>query len=1203
MSGLQMNTRRLLLCSYYMPQADLDSYSRRLFHFVEFLREAGWSVTCVASNPKGTPECATLLEEKGIAVHVGLEEHVERLASAETFDVALLGFWHIAGPAMKVLRRRSPATRLIVDSGDLHFLRRTRKILWESAPCGDVDLDPHYAWETISELAVYAAADAVLAVSRKEARMIGDFLCDPTRAFAVPDCEDLPLSPVPFDERRGMLFVGNYQHPPNVEAVEFLCKEILPQFDPALLAEHPVDIVGSHMTDAVRKYGEGLPGARMVGWIPSVVPYLERVRVSLVPLLNGAGTKRKMIQALAIGTPTVATRIGAEGFDLSSEEHVLIADDPFEFANAAARLLQDAELWERLALQGRGYMLAEHALARGRHCLMEAIAAVLARPPRQAVIRARAARPGKLSYREYLQIVQRTRETVCQVVPSQSTVLVVSKGDDALLDFGDRIAWHYPQHLDGRYAGYYPGNSAEAILHLEEQLGRGADFLVFPRTAFWWLEHYADLRHHLEARYRLVTRDPTTCLIFWLREPPAPGGAQAGQALVLPESAGETAPEAPPVLAPRSEPASPLWRRPVALEISVPGIAGETLASIKVLVIGAYLADSLNNIDDIVLSLSQSTTCAVSQRWAALGGGPPTAAVARVTTHQLPQRRPKLEILNELLRQEDLGDFDYVLVCDDDIALPEGFLDRLVALQSDLGLVVAQPALTPTSIIHQTIVEQQRGVAARETRVVATGPVVSFHRSVFSRLFPFNLTTLAGWGNGLLCASDLLLGGERMGIVDAVPVEHGVRALTGLGSGDKAAHQLEYSSALPAARAAEDSFRVIGVAACAGTNGKSQLRMQRISWPKMDPCLSVVIPTHNRAPLLEAALASLASQSLSPSKFEVIVVDDGSTDATPEVCERWSSRLPLNRMGIRQSGIAAAKNLGVFAARGPIVLYFDDDDLADENLLAEHLKTHARYPLDNVAVLGYTDWAPTLAVTDVMHFVTDIGHYLFSYTNLRDGQRLDFAYFWGGRTSCKKSLITRFGVFRQEFEFGSEDIELGFRISKRLLEQRLLHRSFEVDKNDEDLKQSLASIGLVVVYNRAAIQHMNRAITYDAFCRRCERQGKSQWQFSRLHKDSLVHEWCQTDDAMDRWSQLRDALPANVARVHELERMLAGGVGEDERRAVLPELHKLYWWTFNAFKTKGIAEAMVAEAQPPTGYPDSAKTLASHEHDRALLPI
>ena len=82
--------------------------------------------------------------------------------------------------------------------------------------------------------------------------------------------------------------------------------------------------------------------------MPSLVPYLQRARISLVPLLHGAGTKRKVLQALAAGTPTVTTSVGAEGLEIRDGKHALIADDPAAFAAAVERLLHDPELWARL---------------------------------------------------------------------------------------------------------------------------------------------------------------------------------------------------------------------------------------------------------------------------------------------------------------------------------------------------------------------------------------------------------------------------------------------------------------------------------------------------------------------------------------------------------------------------------------------------------------------------------------------------------------------------------------------------------------------------------------------------------------------------------------------------------------------------------------------------------------------------------------
>ena len=168
------------------------------------------------------------------------------------------------------------------------------------------------------------------------------------------------------------------------------------------------------------------------------------------------------------------------------------------------------------------------------------------------------------------------------------------------------------------------------------------------------------------------------------------------------------------------------------------------------------------------------------------------------------------------------------------------------------------------------------------------------------------------------------------------------------------------------------------------------------------------------------------------------------------------------------------------------------------------------------------------------------------------GQPLDFTYFWGGRTSCKRSFLERHGFFHEQFHFGSEDIELSYRLSHQ---------------------------GLGVILNRCAVQYMNRGVTYDEFCRRCERQGRSQFQFSQLHSDQTVQTWCGVTGAQERWQEHEPLLAEKVAMVHETESLLKARMGVEERAALINELHKLYWWTFDTFKLKGIVEKMNSAPQ------------------------
>lgn len=142
--------------------------------------------------------------------------------------------------------------------------------------------------------------------------------------------------------------------------------------------------------------------------------------------------------------------------------------------------------------------------------------------------------------RWYTDVVERTRAAVRASVPKRARVAVISKGDDELLQLEGREAWHFPQTDTGLYAGFYPEDGTAAVAHLEGLRGKGADFLVIPASAIWWLDHYPELREHLDATCRLVADDPSTCLIYSLR---VPAGAQGPGRDEAELAAAQTAPQ------------------------------------------------------------------------------------------------------------------------------------------------------------------------------------------------------------------------------------------------------------------------------------------------------------------------------------------------------------------------------------------------------------------------------------------------------------------------------------------------------------------------------------------------------------------------------------------------------------------------------------------------------------------------------------
>lgn len=313
------------------------------------------------------------------------------------------------------------------------------------------------------------------------------------------------------------------------------------------------------------------------------------------------------------------------------------------------------------------------------------------------------------------------------------------------------------------------------------------------------------------------------------------------------------------------------------------------------------------------------------------------------------------------------------------------------------------------------------------------------------------------------------------------------------------------------------------------------------------PALSAVVCTYDRADLLRLTLESLCRQTLRRDAFEVVLVDDGSTDHTREVARSFESRLPLRYSHQRNAGLASARNHGLFCARGEIVLFLDDDDVADHGLLEAHRDAHRRFPEPSIAVLGYTGLDPAIADDPLMQFVTEVGCFLFSYPRIAAGGFLDFSYFWGGRSSCKRAFLLDHGVFNPVFRFGCEDIELAFRLSRN---------------------------GFKVVYEPRAVSTMVRNVSVDDVCRRLYRQGQSNFVFSRLHQDPQVQRWTEVGEAGEAWRNAAPAYDAIVRSARELDRTV-----RMRRRAALPVgpldlslLHRSYWAAFRVSKFKGIVE-------------------------------
>jgi glycosyltransferase involved in cell wall biosynthesis len=248
--------------------------------------------------------------------------------------------------------------------------------------------------------------------------------------------------------------------------------------------------------------------------------------------------------------------------------------------------------------------------------------------------------------------------------------------------------------------------------------------------------------------------------------------------------------------------------------------------------------------------------------------------------------------------------------------------------------------------------------------------------------------------------------------------------------------------------------------------------------PSTDPLLSVVLTTCNRPDLLRLVLDGLARQTMPTDKWEVVIVDDGSQTPTREIAREFADKIEISYIYQENSGLAAARNAGVALARGSIVLFQDDDDMPDENLVAEHIRSHQQHPDENIVVLGHLDWHPELTVTPLMHYITHEGGQYFGYDNMVDEKMYGAWKWWGGLVSVKTSLLRSVeGPFDSTFRFGHEDTELVCRLLSREVK---------------------------VLYNASARKLLLRPVGFEDFCSRRVRQGRALFHMASKHGDLVV---------------------------------------------------------------------------------------------------
>lgn len=337
--------RRVLVLDHCTPTPDQDAGSVTVYNLLLLLREMDYQVTFIPEdNFLYMSDYTPQLQRVGIealyapyctSVREHLKDHGER------YDLVFLIRPEVVRRNLKQIRELCPNAKVLYHTIDLHYLRMERDAY---ANQNTGKLHQAEAMKN-TEFAAIRASDATIVHSTEELRILrSEGLQEKLCVF--PLILDTPGSKVGFGDRDGIVFIGGFQHPPNIDAVKFMAGEIMPLLR-ELVPGIKFHVIGSKPTQEIRSLA--CDDIIIHGFVKDLSKELARRRVSVAPLRYGAGIKGKIGTAMAVGLPVVATSIAAEGMSLETGKNILVADNAGAFAEAVAALYSDESLWDKVS--------------------------------------------------------------------------------------------------------------------------------------------------------------------------------------------------------------------------------------------------------------------------------------------------------------------------------------------------------------------------------------------------------------------------------------------------------------------------------------------------------------------------------------------------------------------------------------------------------------------------------------------------------------------------------------------------------------------------------------------------------------------------------------------------------------------------------------------------------------------------------------
>lgn len=338
-------TRRVLVIDHCTPTPNKDAGSLITFNMLLLLREMNFQVTFIPENDfLYQPEYTTALQRAGIEVLyapyvTSVEQHINEYGNR--YALVILFRPIVFERHFSNIRQYCPQAKVLFHTVDLHFLRMSREAVLQSEAAKHKTADDMKRLE----LSAICAAHASIVVSTAELELLRPEL-PKANLHVFPLIMDVRGAGKSFASRRDIVFVGGYQHVPNVDAVKYFVADIMPLLRQrlpgvrfyAVGSNTPAEIQALACEDVV-----------ISGFVDDLSPLLDKMRVSVAPLRYGAGIKGKIGSAMAEGLPVVATPLAAEGMSLVDGETILVAEGAEQFADAVVKLYQDESLWNRIS--------------------------------------------------------------------------------------------------------------------------------------------------------------------------------------------------------------------------------------------------------------------------------------------------------------------------------------------------------------------------------------------------------------------------------------------------------------------------------------------------------------------------------------------------------------------------------------------------------------------------------------------------------------------------------------------------------------------------------------------------------------------------------------------------------------------------------------------------------------------------------------